>query len=130
MLEEYYRKRDLAKSPEPAGNIEEQTKNNNKDALRFVVQKHDASRLHYDFRLESKKEGVLKSWAVPKGISLDPNIKRLAILTEDHPIDYLLFEGIIPKGNYGAGTVIVWDTGTYIIEDQDIHNQFIKGKIV
>jgi bifunctional non-homologous end joining protein LigD len=79
MLEEYYRKRDLAKSPEPAGNIEEQTKNNNKDALRFVVQKHDASRLHYDFRLESKKEGVLKSWAVPKGISLDPNIKRLAI---------------------------------------------------
>jgi bifunctional non-homologous end joining protein LigD len=130
MLEEYYRKRDLAKSPEPAGNIEEQTKNNNKDALRFVVQKHDASRLHYDFRLESKKEGVLKSWAVPKGISLDPNIKRLAILTENHPIDYLLFEGIIPKGNYGAGTVIVWDTGTYIIEDQDIHNQFIKGKIV
>jgi bifunctional non-homologous end joining protein LigD len=130
MLEEYYRKRDLAKSPEPAGNIEEQTKDNNKDALRFVVQKHDASRLHYDFRLESKNEGVLKSWAVPKGISLDPNIKRLAILTEDHPIDYLLFEGIIPKGNYGAGTVIVWDTGTYIIEDQDIHNQFIKGKIV
>src|SRR5918994_1599194 len=130
MLEEYYRKRDLAKTPEPAGNMEEQRKDNNKDALRFVVQKHDASRLHYDFRLESKNEGVLKSWAVPKGISLDPNIKRLAILTEDHPIDYLLFEGIIPKGNYGAGTVIVWDTGTYIIEDQDIHNQFIKGKIV
>ena len=88
MLEEYYRKRDLTKSPEPAGNIEEQTKDNNKDALRFVVQKHDASRLHYDFRLESKNEGVLKSWAVPKGISLDPNIKRLAILTEDHPIYY------------------------------------------
>jgi bifunctional non-homologous end joining protein LigD len=93
-----------------------------------VVQKHDATRLHYDFRLEDKKEGVLKSWAVPKGVSLDPKIKRLAMLTEDHPLDYLLFEGVISEGNYGAGTVIVWDTGIYETEE-DMSEQFKKGKI-
>lgn len=93
-----------------------------------MVQKHNASRLHYDFRLEDKLEGVLKSWAVPKEISLDPNIKRLAVLTEDHPLGYLHFEGLIPEGEYGAGSVIVWDRGTFISES-DISEQFKKGKI-
>ena len=125
MLEEYNKKRDFGRTPEPQGN-----KNlllNNKSS-KFVVQKHAATRLHYDFRLEDPKERVLRSWAVPKGISLNPKIKRLAVLTEDHPLDYLLFEGTIPQGSYGAGTVIVWDTGTYTSE-QELSDQFKKGKI-
>src|ERR671919_2098991 len=124
MLEEYHKKRNFIRTPEPRGKKKQSRENKNK----FVVQKHDATRLHYDFRLEDKKEGVLKSWAVPKGISLDSKIRRLAVLTEDHPLDYLLFEGVIPEGSYGAGTVIVWDTGTYETEE-DVLEQFKRGKI-
>jgi bifunctional non-homologous end joining protein LigD len=111
-LSEYNRKRDFDKTKEPKGKVKKSGKE-----LHFVVQKHDASRLHYDWRLEI--DGVLVSWAVPKGPIADTSVKRLAMHVEDHPMDYIDFEGTIPKGQYGGGTVMVWDTGTYLAEGSD-----------
>jgi bifunctional non-homologous end joining protein LigD len=124
-LAEYRKKRRFEVSPEPSGD--------NKKAVSrapagiYVIQKHRASRLHYDFRLESN--GTLLSWAVPKGPSLDPSVKRLAMQVEDHPIEYASFEGVIPEGEYGGGTVMVWDKGTWSPEVADVPAAIEKGDL-
>jgi bifunctional non-homologous end joining protein LigD len=122
-LEEYRRKRQFPATPEPVGHVSRAD-----DRHLFVVHKHDASRLHYDFRLAI--DGVLVSWAVPKGPSMNPTEKRLAIRTEDHPLEYADFEGVIPAGQYGAGTVMVWDIGPYQPKDgASPGEQLARGKI-
>ena len=134
-LVEYQRKRDFEKTAEPSGkSTKSRSRASSRDQLRFVIQKHDASRLHYDLRLEM--DGVMKSWAVPKGPSTDPSVKRLAMQVEDHPIDYNTFEGTIPAGEYGGGTVMLWDNGTYEIEnavDDDMnaaaHDEYKRGEL-
>jgi bifunctional non-homologous end joining protein LigD len=126
LLKKYQQMRDFGDTPEPSGAKRKTAK---KKLPIFVIQKHAATRLHYDFRLEM--EGVLKSWAVPKGPSYDPTIKRLAMMTEDHPYDYADFEGVIPAGNYGGGNVIIWDSGTWeFIEPGDDPVKAVKqGKL-
>ncbi|WP_420233555.1 DNA ligase D [Pseudomonas sp. ABY48] len=124
-LDDYNRMRDFAATPEPAAKPSRKSAKA-AHALQFCIQKHDASRLHYDFRLEL--DGALKSWAVPKGPSLDPKVKRLAVHVEDHPLDYATFEGNIPEGHYGAGDVIVWDRGVWIPQD-DPHEAYEKGRL-
>jgi bifunctional non-homologous end joining protein LigD len=126
-LEKYKQKRNFQKSPEPPGSLDAARKSAAKKQDRFFcVQKHLASHLHYDFRLEHK--GVLLSWAVPKGPSLDPTIKRLAMHVEDHPIEYGDFEGVIPEG-YGAGIVMLWDRGTWSPETEDVDAALKKGDL-
>src|SRR5205807_10101581 len=120
-LEEYKRKRRFEETPEPPPKVEK------KNSHRFVVQKHDASRLHYDFRLEM--QGVLKSWAVPKGLPWEQGQKHLAVEVEDHPIEYQTFEGVIPEGNYGGGTVMVWDRGHYYVYGEDPAKSLREGKL-
>jgi len=128
-LKEYREKRDFSRTPESTGGGREPS-----GKPIFVIQKHDASRLHYDLRLEV--DGVLKSWAVPKGPSTDPGTKRLAVPTEDHPLEYADFEGVIPEGEYGAGTVMVWDIGPYSNiragEDEPVsmEDSLKEGKVV
>lgn len=121
LLEEYYKKRDFNKTPEPTGGLPSE------EQPIFVVQWHNASHLHYDFRLELN--GVLKSWAVPKGPSMNHSDKRLAVMTEDHPIDYAKFEGFIPKGEYGGGEVRIWDSGTWESIDEDPQQALQKGAL-
>jgi len=123
-LKEYDKKRNFKVTPEPSGKTAAKQKH---DSLIYVIQKHRATALHYDFRLEWK--GVLLSWAVPKGPSLDPSVKRLAMQVEDHPVDYATFEGVIPEGEYGGGTVMVWDQGTWTPEQDDVDAALAKGDL-
>src|SRR5436305_2743154 len=123
-LEKYREKRDFKKSSEPSGKTQSAAKT--KSSLLYVIQKHRATQLHYDFRLELN--GVLLSWAVPKGPSLDPNDKRLAMHVEDHPLEYGEFEGVIPPKQYGAGTVMLWDRGTWIPKG-DPDEGYAKGHL-
>ncbi|MBF8806128.1 DNA ligase D [Pseudomonas asiatica] len=127
-LEKYNQMRDFGASPEPSGSSKatKRSKNSELQALQFCVQKHDATRLHYDFRLELN--GTLKSWAIPKGPCFDPKVKRLSVHVEDHPLDYATFEGTIPKGHYGAGEVIVWDRGIWIPQG-DPDEAYRKGRL-
>ena len=122
-LHEYNRKRRFDLTPEPAG----KARRTRKKALQFVIQKHRATSLHYDFRLEH--DGVMLSWAVPKGPSLDPATKRFAMQTEDHPIEYNRFEGVIPEGQYGGGTVMIWDRGAWEPEVADVDAALAKGDL-
>ncbi len=124
-LVEYRRKRRFGVTPEPAGGP--RARRRAAKALTFVVQKHRATRLHYDFRLEWK--GVLLSWAVPKGPSPDPSVKRLAVQVEDHPLEYAAFEGIIPRDEYGGGTVMVWDRGMWTPEVPDVDAALARGEL-
>ncbi len=124
-IDEYRKKRNFGVTPEPRGASHAQEKGN--ESLIYALQKHMASHLHYDFRLEWR--GVLLSWAVPKGPSLDPSVKRLAMQTEDHPIEYSDFEGVIPVGQYGAGTVMLWDKGTWQPESADVDASLEAGEI-
>jgi bifunctional non-homologous end joining protein LigD len=144
-LKQYRKKRRFEVTPEPSGSEPGSTESASAESAssefsrkaspaaktrpspRYVVQKHRASQLHYDFRLEWN--GVLLSWAVPKGPSLDPSVKRLAMQVEDHPIDYADFEGVIPEGEYGGGTVMVWDTGTWTPEQEDVDAALRKGDL-
>ncbi|HXN22096.1 MAG TPA: DNA polymerase ligase N-terminal domain-containing protein [Candidatus Dormibacteraeota bacterium] len=124
-LNEYKNKRSFEATSEPAGATA--PRKTPKSRLRYVIQKHRASHLHYDFRLEWK--GVLLSWAVPRGPSLDPSIKRLAMQVEDHPVEYADFEGVIPEGEYGGGTVMIWDTGTWTPEQDDVDAAISRGDL-
>jgi bifunctional non-homologous end joining protein LigD len=124
-LNEYRKKRDFKISPEPSGG--KAAPKAPKSSLIYVIQKHRATHLHYDFRLEFR--GTLLSWAIPKGPSVDPSVKRLAMRVEDHPVEYASFEGVIPEGEYGGGTVMVWDQGIWTPESPDVAAAFEKGDL-